>query len=451
MNQTNSSILLVEDDLLTQRTSKKLLSRFGEVLTVSNYDDAMAQMRTKVFDVAFFDLNLNGELAGLELIKAASAIGLYSIVISGEDRNKVLETALRNGAQDFLSKPFSDEKLEQVLGRFFNNRKHLAFENIINRNFITKSSKQIEQLYKIKNLPISSRPVFIHGETGSGKRVVAHVIKEITGQKKFLEVNCSQFSDELIASELFGHVRGSFTGATTDKEGLLLQANGGVIFLDEIHALSLKSQKTLLKAIEEKEFYPVGACQPVKSNFRLFSATCENIQELMDQGKFREDLFARISTFQIRLLPLRERPEDIELLFEHFISKHLVQVFISDEAKAILRSYSWPRNAREIEDLVENWIVEGKRLITPDVLPTHIKNNTPSMSKFIPDLYLDMAEEYGLNDFMTYLKKEIVTELVKRNDNSIRKAATNIGSSYSNLAAFLRQNKEMDLSKGNRT
>ncbi len=451
MNQTNSSILLVEDDLLTQRTSKKLLSRFGEVLTVSNYDDAMAQMRTRVFDVAFFDLNLNGELAGLELIKAASAIGLYSIVISGEDRDKVLETALRNGAQDFLSKPFSDEKLEQVLGRFFNNRKYLAFESIINRNFITKSSKQIEQLYKIKNLPISNKPVFIHGETGSGKRVVAHIIKEVTEQKNFLELNCSQFSDELVASELFGHVRGSFTGATNDKEGLLLQANDGVVFLDEIHGLSLKSQKTLLKAIEEKEFYPVGASRPVKSNFRLFSATCENIQELMDQGKFREDLFARISTFQIRLLPLRERPEDIELLFEHFISKHLVQVFISDEAKGILRSYKWPRNAREIEDLVENWIVEGKRLITPEVLPAHIKNNTPSMSKFIPDLYLDMAEEYGLNDFMTYLKKEIVTQLVKRNDNSIRKVATNVGSSYSNLAAFLRQNKEMDFSKGNRT
>lgn len=450
MNETTISILLVEDDFLTQKMSKRLLSSFGEVTAVSTFDEAMSQMRSKPFDVAFFDLNLNGELAGLELIKAAKVIGLYVIVVSGEARDDVLETALKNGAEDFLRKPFNDEKLKQVLGRFFNNRKHLEFEKVINKNFITKSSKQTEELYKIKNLPISTKPIFIQGETGTGKRVVAHILKEVLGQDNIVELNCAQFTDELIASELFGHAKGAFTGATSDKEGLLLKANGKIIFLDEIHALPLKSQKTLLKAIEEKEFYPVGSTKPVRSDFRPISATCENILELIEQGKFRKDLYARISTFQIKLLPLRERPEDIELLLEHFISKHLVQIFISDESKSLLKKYSWPRNTREVEDLVENWIVEGKRLITPDVLPTHIKNNTPSMGQFIPDIYLDMVEEYGLNDFMIYLKKEIVTELVKRNDNSIRKAATNIGSSYSNLAAFLRQNKGMDLSKGSR-
>lgn len=216
-------------------------------------------MREKAFDVAFLDLNLQGSLDGLDLIRMAKAIGLYCIVVSGETKDQVLEMALRNGAQDFLSKPFSDEKLSQVLERFFNNRKHLAFENIINKSFITKSSKQLEELYKIKNLPISRKPVFVNGETGTGKRVIAHILKEVMGQKNFLELNCSQYSDDLIASELFGHVKGSFTGATNDKEGLLLKANGGIVFLDEIHALSLKAQKTLLKAIEEKEFYPVGA------------------------------------------------------------------------------------------------------------------------------------------------------------------------------------------------
>lgn len=448
MEEINFAILLVEDDLLTQRTNKRILSRFGDVEVVSTFAEAVDQMRTKSFDVAFFDLNLNGKLDGLELIKMARAVGLYSIVVSGEPRNQVLETALRNGAQDFLAKPFSDEKLKQVLDRFLNQKKHLAFEAIINQHFITKSPEQTAELYKIKNLPISEKPVFVQGETGTGKRVVAHIMKQVMGRKNFLELNCSQYSDELIASELFGHVKGAFTGATADKEGLLIKANGGVVFLDEIHALSLKAQKTLLKAIEEKEFYPVGATTPVKSQFRLISATCEDIQFLMNSGKFRQDLFARISTFQINLLPLRDRKEDIELILEHFISKHLVQIFINEEARALLRNYAWPRNTREIEDLVENWIVEGKRLISPDVLPTHIKNNTPTMGRFIPELYLDMAEEYGINDFMTYLKKEIVTELVKRNGNSIRKTATTVGSSYSNLAAFLRQNKDMDLCKG---
>lgn len=440
-------ILLVEDDLLTQRTSKRILSRYGQVTIAPTFQEAVTLLRSKSFDIAFFDLNLHGELDGLELIKMAKIIGLYSIVLSGEPREQILEMALRNGAQDFLSKPFSDGKLDQVLKRFFNNRKHIEFERIINKNFITKSANQIEELYKIKNLPISDKPVFIHGNTGTGKRVVAHSITEILGQTKFLELNCSQYSDELIASELFGHVKGAFTGATSDKEGLLLQANGGVILLDEIHALSLKAQKTLLKALEEKRFYPVGAVKPVESDFRLLSSTCEEIHQLIKDGKFREDLFARISTFQIRLLPLKERKEDIQLLLEHFISKHLVQIFITDDAKNLLNNYVWPRNTREIEDLVVNWIVEGKRLIEVETLPLHIKNNSPAMNKFIPDLYLDMVEEYGLNDFMTYLKKEIVTEVIKRNDNSIRKAASTMGSSYSNLAAFLRQNKEIDLNR----
>ncbi|MFP5386735.1 MAG: sigma-54-dependent transcriptional regulator [Bacteriovoracia bacterium] len=443
-------ILLVEDDLLTQKTSRKILSRYGEVMLASSFNEALSAMRSQTFDIGFFDLNLQGNLDGLELISMANAIKLYAIVVSGEPREIVLEKALRNGAQDFLSKPFSDEKLDQVLGRFFNNRKHLIFEEIINKSFITKSHKQLEELWKIKNLPISNKPVFIHGETGTGKRVVAHIVREIMGNRNFIELNCSQYSDDLISSELFGHVKGAFTGASSDKEGLLFKANGGIVFLDEIHALSLKAQKTLLKAVEEKEFYPVGSTRPVKSNFRLFSATCENIQRLMEAGKFRTDLFARLSTFQIHLLPLRERIEDIDLLLEHFISKHLVQICITEEAKGLLRNYSWPRNTREIEDLVENWIVEGKRLISPDVLPSHIKNNTPTMGKFVPDLYLDMVEEYGLNDFMTYLKKEIVGELVKRNENSIRKAASSMGSSYSNLAAFLRQNKDLNLSQGKR-
>jgi DNA-binding NtrC family response regulator len=448
MKDTSLSILLVEDDLLTLATNKRILARYGEVLTAPTYAEAQQLLSEGQFDIAFFDLNLHGTLSGLDLIKIASDKSLYTVVVSGESRGDILETAFKNGAKDYLLKPFNDEKLLQVLNRFLNNRKHLSFETLINDSFITKSPEQIEELYKIKNLTISEKPIFINGETGTGKRVVAHIIKSICINKKFIEVNCSQFSDELIASELFGHAKGAFTGAAEKKDGLLVQADGGIIFLDEIHALSLKSQKTLLKAIEEKEFYPVGSDRPVKSNFRVVSATCENIHELIQDGKFREDLFARISTFQINLLPLRNRIEDINLLFTHFISKHLVQVFINDEAMSVLQKYSWPRNTREIEDLVENWIVNGHRLITPDILPLHIKQNTSSQGKFIPDVYLDMAEEHGLNDFLTFLKKEIALGIIKRNGDSLRKAASSMGASYSNLSNFLKTNKELNLCEG---
>jgi DNA-binding NtrC family response regulator len=447
MGNGELSILLAEDDLLTLRTNARILAKFGRVTSVSNFQDATAKLTESNFDIAFFDLNLHGELHGLDLIKKASANKIYSVVISAESRGEILEQAFKNGAKDYLLKPFSDEKLQQVLSRFFNNRKHVNFEAVINEKFITASSKQIDELYKLKNLTISDKPIFIAGETGTGKRVVAHIIKSICEQKNFIELNCSQFNDDLIASELLGHVKGAFTGANENKEGLLLKANNGIIFLDEIHALSLRSQKTLLKAIEEKEFYPVGSSVPVRSNFRVISATCEDIEGLIESGKFREDLYARISTFKVNLLPLRNRVEDIELLIAHYLSKHLVQVYINDDAKALLKKYSWPRNTREIEDIVENWIVSGQRLITPDSLPSHIKHNLSSQNKFIPDHYLDLAEEHGLTSFLTYFKKELIQEMVKRH-GSIRSASDKMGSSHSNTAAYIRQNRDLNLLTG---
>lgn len=448
MNNLKLKILLIEDDPLTQRTSKRTLSQFGEVTIASTLFEGQALLANNNFDIGFFDLNLHGELHGLELIEIAKSKNLYSVVVSGESLDSTIKSAFEKGAKDYLLKPFTEEKLENVLASFKNSLKHDEAENLIRNFFITNSEKQIQELKKINNLRISEKPIFINGETGTGKRVVGHIIKTICNLNNFIEINCSQFSDELLASELFGHVKGAFTGANHDKEGLLSKANHGIIFLDEIHALSLRSQRTLLKAIEEKVYYPVGSTKPVASNFRILSATCENIQELIKQGQFRQDLYARISTFQINLMPLRERKEDIHLLIQHFISKHLVQIYIENDAKDLLSRYSWPRNTREIEDLVENWIVEGTRIISVENLPVHIRNNSPIESSFIPDLYFDMIEEHGLNDFLVYLKKEIVTGAIKRNGGSMRKTASQMGASYSSLSTFLKQNKELNLSQG---
>jgi DNA-binding NtrC family response regulator len=448
MIEQNLKILFVEDDEFSQRVTKRTLAKFGEVLAVATVEDALTYLSMYEFDVAFFDLNLNGKLDGLTLVQKASELELYSIVISGEDEGAIIQKAYQNGAKDYVSKPFNDSKFAQVIERFFNNRKHIDFENIINKRFITKSMKQLNELDKIKNLTVSQKPIFINGETGTGKRVVSQIIKEICNPSTYIEVNCSQFTDDLIASELFGHVKGAFTGANQDKVGLLSKADNGIIFLDEIHALSLKSQKTLLKAIEEKEFYPVGSDTPVKSNFRVISATCENMSKLIDHGKFREDLYARISTFNINLLPLRDRTEDIDLLFQYYIQKSMIQIFINDDAKAILRQYAWPRNTREIEDLVENWLVNGDRLITPDHLPSHIRHNLSLKSKFIPDHYLDLVEEHGLADFIKFFKKEICLAMIKRNDDSLRKASDSMGIAHSQLSTYLKQNKDFNLIEG---
>lgn len=448
MKNESLKILLIEDDVLTGKTNKRILSSYGEVQIAKNIDTAHRLLNEVTFDIAFFDLNLHGELDGLKLLKFAKILGVYSIVLSGEVRKEILEESFLNGAKDYLNKPFNAKKLKSVLQRFFIHQKNIEFENIINESFITKSRELTEELYKIKNLSFSDKPVFISGETGTGKRVVSHLIKNILSIDNFIEINCSQYTDELFASEVFGYAKGAFTGANSSKKGLLEQADGGLIFLDEIHALSPKAQKTLLKAIEEKEFYPVGSDRKVKSNFRVISATCENIFDLISHGTFRQDLYARISTFEINLSPLRKRPEDIGLLLEYFITKQPFRIIINDNSMELLKSYQWPRNTREIQDLVENWVVHGNRLITPDDLPSHIKSNTDPTGDLISDYYLDLIEEIGLREFLVIFKKELIQAMIKRHGGIIKRASESMGTSYGNLTSFLKTNSSKSLKRG---
>lgn len=441
MIDQNLNIILVEDDALTAQTNKRLLKQYGNVLVANDAKEAHSLIKNHKFEIAFFDLNLYGELDGLKLLTLAKMMGIYSVVLSGEVRTDILEESFVNGAKDFLNKPFNQKKLDSVMHRYLNFKRDSEFEDIINSNFITKSNKQTEELYKIKNLSFSEKPIFISGETGTGKRVVAHIIKRVLGLKNFVEINCSQYNDDLFASELLGHKKGSFSGAIEDKKGLLELANEGIIFLDEIHSLSSKSQKTLLKAIEEKEFFPVGSDKKVKSNFRVISATCENIHSLVAQGSFRQDLYARISTFNIELLPLRKRSEDINLLFEYFISKQPFRIVIKESTSKLLENYFWPQNTREIQDLVENWVVNGHRLITPDTLPIHIKNNIRPQDTIINDYFLDMVEEIGLTEFMVRFKKELIQAMIKRHGGVMKYASEAMKASYPSLSDFMKKNK----------
>ncbi len=441
--EMNLSILLVEDDLFTQKTSERILSRFGKVESVSTSEEASKLLASKRYDLAFLDLNLHGKLDGLNLVKLSQESKAYPIVISGEADRDIIQKSLKNGAKDYLIKPFDDLKLDSVLKRFQVNKQEREFSQTIRRNFITRSNKQISELSKIVNLGVSDKPIFIEGETGTGKRVVSHLIRDTLGCKNFLEVNCSQFTGDTVRSELFGHKAGSFTGASADKIGLLQKADNGIIFLDEIHALTLDVQKLLLKALEEKIFFPVGSNIPTKSDFRIIAATCENIHSLIEQGLFREDLFARISTFQINLMPLRERPEDILPLFEYFISKHPFQIVMEKETEEILKQYSWPRNTREIQDLVENWIVNGHRLITPEAIPHRIRYNLAPQKKLFTQHQLDQIEEKGLKEFITEFKKEIALEYLKRNGDSPTQAAKKMKVGISTISDMINVSKRV--------
>lgn len=440
--QNELQILLVEDDLYTQSVSKRILSRFGKVVAASTKEEAKSLLMANSYDVAFLDLNLHGKLDGLNLIKLTQDHKIYPVVVSGETDKSMIQKSFQNGAKDYLLKPFDDKKLDSVISRYFLNKKELGLMKKIKKSFITRSDSQSAELAKILNLSISDKPIFIDGETGTGKRVIAHIIKESLDCDNFIEVNCSQFTGDTTRSELFGHKSGSFTGANSDKVGLLQKAHQGIIFLDEIHSLPLEVQRLLLKALEEKVFYPVGSNIPVKSEFRIIAATCENIHGLIADGRFREDLYARISTFQINLLPLRERPEDIIPLFEYFISKQPFQMLITEEAQKILCSYAWPRNTREIQDLIENWVVNGQRLITKDAIPLRIQENRSTPSSIFSQHHLDLIEDMGLKEFMACFKKEIILDFVKRNNGSIRQAAKKMGMAPSTISELLNERRE---------
>ncbi len=435
--QNDLRILLVEDDSYTQKLSKRILSRFGNVDAASSKEEARSLLSSKIFDVAFLDLNLNGELDGLNLIKLTQEHRTYPVVVSGETDKGIIQKSLQLGARDYLLKPFDDQKLDSVIARYFLNKKEMQLFNKIRKGFITRNERQANELAKIVNLSISDRPVFIDGETGTGKRVIAHLIRDSLECENFIEVNCSQFSGDTTRSELFGHKAGSFTGATSDKVGFLQKAHGGLLFLDEIHALSLDVQRLLLKAIEEKVFYPVGSNIPVKSDFRIISATCEDIHSLIREGKFREDLYARISTFQIKVHPLRERTEDILPLFDHFIAKQPFQMLITESAQDILKRYSWPRNTREVIDLLENWVVNGHRLITEEQIPHNIRFNIQPQKKIFTQQHLDLIEDIGLKEFMGQFKKEIINEFIKRNNGNFRQAAKQMHIAPSTLSEIV--------------
>ena len=450
MKTLNLKILIVEDDSLTLATNRRILREYGTVSTATNAKEAINHLNSGLISVAFIDLNLHGELKGLEIIKYAAEKKVWPIVVSGEDDPAILKKALSNGAKDFLLKPFTIEKLEQALKTLKNNLDRSNHEEIIRKQFITQSAKQIAELLKLGKIASSDKPIFVKGPTGSGKRVVSNICKELHKNNKFVEVNCSQFNDELLASELFGHKKGAFTGANENKIGLLETANNGIIFFDEVATMSMSMQQKILKALEEKTFHPVGSTQPVHSNFRAIFATCEDIESLIKAGKFREDLYARAATFQINILPLKERKEDILLQLEHFISKNLIRIFIEDEAKEALLNYDWPRNTREIQDLIENWITDGDRIITLEQLPPKMKvsRSEKEIIQFINESHLEIIEQHGLNSFLTFIKKEATLSMIKKHNGILKSAADVMNVSYPSLCAFLKNNKSNQLISG---
>ncbi len=384
-------ILVAEDEEITLKHLTYALEQEGYSVTgVGNGLDALKKLEKEDFDILIADIKMPG-MDGLTLLDEVKAKGIDMevIIITGFGSIESAVNAMKKGAFDYVTKPFNLDELSLKVKKI-QDIKRLEKENIAfkislglgkDTPIIAKSKMMKKVIDVINSIVNSDCNVLLTGESGVGKGLVAKLI-HYSGLRKdrpFLAVNCAIFTEELLASELFGHERGAFTGAVATKQGLIEIANKGSLFLDEIAEMTPTLQAKLLKVIEDRDFMRVGGTRTVKVDVRFIAATNQNINTLVAEGRFREDLFYRLNVMDIYIPPLRERREDIIPLSKHFLEKQSKKAnkkiaIISEEAVGMLMSYGFPGNVRELENIIERAVILEKTLqIRPESLPQTIK------------------------------------------------------------------------------
>ena len=384
-------VLIAEDEEITLKHLSYALEKSGYAVTgVKNGLDALKRLEKEAFDFLIADIKMPG-MDGLTLLKEVR--GKYSdidvMIITGFGSIESAVDAMKKGASDYITKPFNLDELILKIKKL-QEKKRVEKENTAlkislgldkDTPLIAKSKAMKRIVDIISGIRSSDCNVLLTGESGVGKGLVAKLIHN-TGLRKdkpFLSLNCATFTEELLASELFGYERGAFTGAVTSKQGLVEVANNGTLFLDEIAEMSPNLQAKLLKVIEDKEFLRVGGTRTIRVDVRFIAATNQNIKQLISNGRFREDLYYRLNVMDIHISPLRERREDITPLAKHFLEKYSkkatkkIDGFTTD-AMDMLLSYGFPGNVRELENIIERGVIlESTSSIRPESLPQSIK------------------------------------------------------------------------------
>ncbi len=381
-------ILVVDDEAIVRESLGDWLKDAGyQVFTAENGHKALEVIEKEKPVIMIADLVMPG-MDGIELMKEAKArqAGIEVVIITAYASIPTAITAMKEGAYDYIEKPFCPERAELLIKKLAEHQE-LVKENVSLRqkledryhfeNIIAKSSKMQRIIEIIKVVAKSNATVLITGDSGTGKELVARAIHSQSHRrnKSFVAVSCAALPESLLESELFGHEKGSFTGAYTQKKGKFEFANGGTIFLDEVGEMSANIQVHLLRVLEEKEFTRVGGNEPIKVDVRVISATNKDLRKAIEKQEFREDLYYRLNVVNIELPPLRERKEDIPLLAEYFLNKFAVEnrkevTGFSPEAMELVLDYDWPGNVRELENAIERAVILAKdSLITVADLP----------------------------------------------------------------------------------
>lgn len=426
-------ILVVDDEVNLRWALKKALKdQPYEILEAEDGEQALEKYNNFSPDMILLDIRMpkkNGMDVLREIKIHDHSIPIIMLTAYG-DTDSAIE-ALNIGAIDYLTKPFDIKQLKLLI-------KKVLKEDVQEFNFQKKiigESKRIKEvLQKSQRVANSTATVLIYGESGTGKELIARAIYELSERKNapFVAVNCGALPEALLESELFGHEKGAFTGATSRKLGRFERAQGGTIFLDEIGELSLAMQVKLLRVLQEKEIERVGGTRPIKVDVRVLAATNRNIKEMVDNDQFREDLYYRLNVFPIETPPLRERKEDIPLLVEFFIEKNAKNLNkpvknINDITLALLKRYTWPGNIRELENVIERAVIlSWGETITPEVLPRELINieTTNDQKSFI-------LPEDGIN--LEEVEKHFIIQALQRANNNQTQAAKLLGISRHTL------------------
>ncbi|MDQ3263191.1 MAG: sigma-54 dependent transcriptional regulator [Myxococcota bacterium] len=460
--EQQAKILVVDDDRAVLRAVSETLRRAGyQVVSVSDPLEGVTAAEDPSVEVAVVDIRMPN-LSGLDLLKSfkRSREDLEVVVMTGHATVETALEAVRNGAFDYLTKPF--EHIDQLtltvaraLERRRLRRRVVEVENVLaptgSVDGMVGNSPVMRGVFKmVEAVAPTDTTVLIRGESGSGKELVARALHQRSPRraKPFVAVNCSALSETLLDSELFGHVKGAFTGALAQKRGLFEAAHGGTLFLDEIGDVPLATQVRLLRALQEGEIKRVGANESIPVDVRVIAATHVNLEEARKQGRFRDDLYFRLSVIPLTLPSLRERPEDVPLLARHFLTRFSTRMGkqlsgFSPDALASLSRYSWPGNVRELENVVERAVVLSPGpVVELENLPVEIQSAKKPASvdmTFLRLTEMGFAQAKALS--VAAFERRYLSTLLERTGGNISQAALAAGMDRSNFKRLLREHE----------
>ncbi|MET3027054.1 sigma-54 dependent transcriptional regulator [Flavobacterium sp. UW10123] len=423
MNFKKENILVVDDnnDML-DLVQRQLKSFNYRTYKASSVTEAIEVLKQSTIHLLISDINMP-DINGLELLKYAEEHypSLPKLVISGIPSIHNVVKAMKSGALDYLTKPFTSDELHKAITDSLVNTSLMLsynFESSQNESeygeIIGHSCQFKEMIEIIKRVKDTKVNVLIEGESGTGKELIAKAI-HFTGKfcgKPMITVNCGGIPENLMESELFGHVKGAFTGASETRTGLFQAADGGTIFLDEIGNAPLLVQTRLLRVLQEKEIVRVGSTRPEKIDIRIICATNSNLEEMVSKGTFREDLYYRINVVNIKTTPLRNRKEDLPLLIKTFIEKYCKEynksnLKINEKVTEVLFRYDWPGNIRELENLIHRMVIMSDDCVELSHVPDHLKYHIPTSQ----DIFKSLKE---------YEKEQILKVLSSVNNNKTK-------------------------------